>query len=186
MNAREIFARLQGLRDRAGALLFERLTLADKLLSDHEWVADASGGGGDEGRAIDRLEDLCFADICGALSLPEMLEVLRHVPQESVWKQNRYNLRKMHAEMKARQQAQAATSKMATTGRTTAGIDTQDSEQAQATVSPRSISPEDEVKRLRAELKVKDARIRQLEKDNRRLRKAVRKLQEAISNLQPA
>lgn len=96
------YAELINLRNAAGQNIYQRLTLADAILSDRDWVTAPDGGGGDESRAIDRLEEHCFADVCGALSLPEMLEILHHVPDVRTWEKNRYNLRKMHAEYKER------------------------------------------------------------------------------------
>lgn len=96
----ETFAELIELRNQTGKVLFHRINLAKVLLQDHEWVESPSGGGGDESIAIDRLEEECFGD-CG-YSLPQILEILEEVPQERTWKANKYNLRRMYAEMKER------------------------------------------------------------------------------------
>lgn len=188
-NAGEVFARLITLRNQAGATLYERLKLADQLLSDRGWVQAPEGGGGDESIAIDRLESLCFGDICGALSLPEMLEVLHAVPQVKVWEKNRFNLRRMYQEMKARQQAQRNAT--ATNGRgATAGSAARPStaQGAGPTGETRPANQEQEVqeelKHLRAVLRQRDEELQQLRRENQKLRKALRKVKEMLGNLQ--
>lgn len=102
MNAMQMYAELIRLRNNAGEVLYKRLKIARDLLADREWVQSPEQGGGDEAQAIDRLEEFCFAEVCGALSLSQMLEILREVPQQAAWKANKYNLRAMYAEMRAR------------------------------------------------------------------------------------
>jgi len=63
LTAQQSYVKLIELRDHSGATIFERLKLADRLLSDREWVHLPEGGGGDESKAIDRLEDNAFGDI---------------------------------------------------------------------------------------------------------------------------
>jgi len=189
-SGNELYVRLVNLRDSAGERLYERLNLADKLLSDHAWVEAADGGGGDESRAIDRLEDTAFGDICGALSLPEMLEILHRVPNKETWKKNRYNLRKMHAEMVARNKASTSTAKAASAskggtsspsvGGTPAAVGGDGTPQHQQ----HAVTPEDEVKRLKQENREKDRKIADLERQNRKLRVALKRLQAAVTAMQ--
>lgn len=103
MSSNKLYVRLINLRNDSGNLLYERLKLARTLLADREWVEAAEHGGGNESVAIDRLEAEAFADVCGAMSLPQMLEILRAVPQATVWKANKFNLRRMYAEMRERE-----------------------------------------------------------------------------------
>lgn len=176
-NPREILAELIKARNVAGANLHARLKLADELLSNKEWVEDPSGGGGDASRAIDRLERDCFGPEAG-MSLPEMLEVLAAIPQESVWKQNHYNIKKMWLEMKERQRA-VEQSRAKPERKAPAG--------AAAMPSDEAIGEslwEDENRRLKAELKEARIVIRNQEAEIKRLRKAIKKLQGAFSDLQ--
>lgn len=115
MNSNELFAKLVKLRNESGEALYARLCLAKTLLEDREWVEAPQHGGGDLSRAMDRLEAECFADICGALSLPQMLEILREVPQQKTWKASKYNLRAMYAEMQARRSPTPTTPRQPTT-----------------------------------------------------------------------
>lgn len=106
-TAQQLHAWLLNKRNEVGSTLYQRLVKALQLLGERDWVHDPSGGGGDEGTAIDRLESDCFGDVCGALSLPQMFEVLRAVPEEKTWKAHKYNLRAMWFEMQERRQTKA-------------------------------------------------------------------------------
>src|ERR1700722_10779062 len=79
----DLYVRLLAMRSESGSLVYKRLQLCNSLLSDHEWVESQEGGGGDEGKAIDRLESECFGDLCGLMSLPQLLEVIRAIPSEA-------------------------------------------------------------------------------------------------------
>ena len=169
----EIYTELLRLRDQGGQALFLRIGLADKLLSDRTWISAPEGGGGDESIAIDRLESECFGDV--ALSLPELLELFHAVPGEATWKRNKYRIRKMLDELRARQQARTETAR---THRSDSG----------GTHTPGagriSETPAQTVERLRAELRLRDAEIKELKERNRKLSKAVKRLTEALESLQ--
>ncbi len=168
-SSRELFAELVRDRELAGGNLYQRLKKVNRLLSDRWWVEDPAGGGGDESRAIDRIEEQCFGPEAG-MSLPEMLEVLVAVPEEKVWKQQKYNLRKMHQEMKARQEAQQQNRRQSTGGSAGGKPD------SNGHILP-LVSPQEQIKQLKQE-------NAQLKQENRRLRKAVKGLQDAINELQ--
>ncbi len=182
-TAGEVYQELVTLRNSAGESLYLRIGLAQRLLSDREWVRLPEGGGGDESRAIDRLEDTAFGDVCGAISLPDMLELLRRVPEKSAWKANRFNLRKMVGEMKARDEARRPPRKPAPPLPPNSNTGT--------------LEPQQVVRRLQEELREakehakSDMQLlkeenRELKAENGRLRAAVRSLQAAINALQPA
>lgn len=165
MNGSKLYAQLLNMRNEAGAQLFQRLRLAKQLLSDQQWVAEDEGGGGDEATALDRLEDECFADICGAMSLPNMMEILERIPTETTWKANKYNLRKMWTELLNRRKAAKG---------------------------PKHAQPEREhktreerkIEKLEAELQFANDRINELERDYRKLKSAfdkIVKIQEEVS-----
>jgi hypothetical protein len=101
MTSSQIYAKLLSLRDSTGERHYERIKLASQLLADHDWVADPAGGGGDESKALDRLEAEAFADICGIISLPQLLEIFHHVPDLADWKKAKFNLRKIWADYNA-------------------------------------------------------------------------------------
>lgn len=160
-QGRSMYVRLVDLRNEAGAKLYQRLTLARDLLVNHEWVEDPAGGGGDESISLDRLEDNCFADLCGAVSLPDLLEVLRKIPAEKTWKANKYNLRRMWAEMKAR-------AKGATPPRPR--VERVEGEDARDRL----------IRRLREETTELKEAIRSLTKENLALKRAIRRVQEQM------
>jgi hypothetical protein len=103
MTAQETFTELRTLRDSAGEFHYKRIALADRLLKDRDWVTSPSGGGGDESKALDRLEQDCFGDLCGAIGLPNLLEIYHHVPDVKDWRKHKFDLKKIWAEWKARQ-----------------------------------------------------------------------------------
>ena len=172
-TSQSIYTELLRLRDQGGQALFLRIGLADKLLSDRDWIAAPEGGGGDESIAIDRLETECFGDV--ALSLPELLELFHAIPQEAVWKRNKYRVRKMLDELRVRQQARTETARAhrSDTGSTHAPGGGRISE-----------TPVQTVERLRSELKLRDIEIKELKERNRKLSKAVKRLTEALESLQ--
>lgn len=59
-----LFAELKMLRNETGRKHFDRIVKAIKCLEDKGWVEAVDGGGGDESKAIDRLETECFGDLC--------------------------------------------------------------------------------------------------------------------------
>lgn len=181
VTTHETYARLIELRDRAGGLIYERLTLADRLLSDRAWVEAPECGGGDESRAIDRLEEMAFADLCGALSLPEMLEILHHVPDEKTWKANRYNLRKMHREMKDRLRPPVPPAKgLAAVAAATA---TGNEKTALPEPTPRLPEPmaADETAALRRENADLHRRVQELTRSNERLTRTLERMRRMLS-----
>lgn len=185
MSPREIFAELVRMRDTAGKNLYRRLKLVDQLLSDRGWVEDPTGGGGDASRAIDRLEEHCFGDLCGALSLPQLLELLECVPQESIWKQKKFHLRRMFEEMKARKDAEKQVNQRVRDARLNPPPSGVGGNGRSIPVPPIPGKSLEEVnKELKAQLKQKDQEISQLRHENKRLRRAVKKLQEAVREFQ--
>lgn len=190
LNPREVLARLISLRNNAGGNLYLRLKLADGLLSDREWVEDPSGGGGDASRAIDRIEADCFGPEAG-MSLPEMLEVLVAVPQETVWKQNRYNLRKMLDEVRERKEAarrtapspKAKQTEPAATKATSAFSD-RDLEMDQMEGENKGLKQE--VSDLKDQLKEANVKIKEQDRVIRKLRASLKKMKRVLEGLQIA
>ncbi len=102
-SGNELFAQLVAMRNEAGETHYQRIFIANRLLQDRAWVESPAGGGGNEDRALDRLEQECFGDLCGAISLPQLLEIFHNVPNLSDWKKHRFNLSKIWASWKAQQ-----------------------------------------------------------------------------------
>jgi hypothetical protein len=184
-NPREILAQLMAMRNISGSNLYKRLKLTDQLLSDREWVEDPSGGGGDASKALDRIEEDCFGPEAG-MSLPEMLEVLAAVPQESVWKQNRYNLKKMWLEMKERQDAsRRMTTAPAPKSRTPASPIPSDNGKDYDQITS-DLFLEGENKRLKEELKQAHAKIKEQDKEIHKLRRSLQRMKQVLEGLQIA
>ena len=61
------------------------------------------GGMGDEDKALALLETTCFLDLCGLITLPQLLDVYHNIPDIAVWRRYKFNLRQMWADWKAKQ-----------------------------------------------------------------------------------
>lgn len=166
------YAALLTMRNEGGKNLYTRLKLADELLSDRAWVEDPARGGGDESTCLDRLEGQCFGDVTGVISLPELLELLREVPEEKVWKQNKYQVRRMHAEIKARREARRPVSTPTTTKKKT-------EEPAEIVERQRQ-----EIGRLKKTVRQQAREISTLRKQNQKLHKLVRRIRKDLGDLQ--
>jgi hypothetical protein len=94
-----LFTRLMELRNSTGRAHHERLCIARDLLIDKEWVAE---NGGSVGKALDYLEDVCFADLCGSVQLPQLLDLLTAYPSIAQWGKHKFNFRAMWAEHSAK------------------------------------------------------------------------------------
>ncbi len=105
LTPKGIFAELVKLRNEVGGNLYIRLSLVQTLLDSHGWMPVL--GVTSLASAITALEEECFGDICGAMGLPEMLEVLKEVPDEKEWRAAKYNLRKLHQQMLAKRPKKA-------------------------------------------------------------------------------
>lgn len=103
MTGTEIYTELRSLLNAAGDKHYQRIKLADQLLKDKAWVRSPEWGGGDEDKAIDLLERTCFADLCGLITLPQLLDILHHIPDIREWQRCRFNLRQMWADWRAKQ-----------------------------------------------------------------------------------
>lgn len=99
----QMYVRLVQMCNSVGEDHYERIALADKLLKDRAWVESPDGGGGDENRAIDRLERNCFADIVGVVGLPQLLDLFHNVQDRETWKRAKWNMRQLWSDWNAKQ-----------------------------------------------------------------------------------
>jgi DNA repair exonuclease SbcCD ATPase subunit len=88
-------ARLRDLAGQAGANIFERCRLAAEVLADITWVTQTHGG--DEMAAMDALETEYFADYRDYITLGKLRQVYHEFPNETDWKDVKYNLAAMEA-----------------------------------------------------------------------------------------
>lgn len=97
-TTQELLARLRDLTKSAGENYYERIQIADQLLSDRQWVESEHGGS--DHKAAKTLEDVYFHDLCGLMGLWDLIHILRKYPQRKEWEKFKYNLRKMHESLK--------------------------------------------------------------------------------------
>src|ERR1035438_4251480 len=94
-NSGTALARLRVLIGQAGSNYFERISIASDLLDNQEWLLVAYQG--DAFDAANMLEKLYFHDLCGAMTIWEILHIYQKFPTEKKWEAHKYNLKKMHA-----------------------------------------------------------------------------------------
>ena len=179
MSAEEKQARLHTLSDGQKISIFESIALAESLLSDKEWVTRPTGGGGDYGTALDRLESSFFGHLCGAITLPDMLELIQEIPDEAKWKRRKYNLKAMVTDLKDRKRQTRETEKR---------VNVEEHERSapgegEDPVKTREQELFEENKVLRAKVREQDEIIKDLKKRNRKLTASVNQLQAAFTNL---
>ena len=89
-------AELKRLFKQTGSMAFRRLQLADKVLTDDEWLADNHQG--DEDRAIRWLQKHYFSDCLLGLRLEDLLRLYRYFPDAAKWKAAKYDVGVLVAE----------------------------------------------------------------------------------------
>lgn len=186
MAGKQKFAELVNLRDKAGH--YKRIKLASELIADKTWVEDPSGGGGDVNIALDRIEEGAFADLCGAVTISQLLEVYHHIPDEQVWKRHGYNFRKMWAEWNSSRKPAPKPASNGTTRQHTA---------QQTAVPPEQFNLLEEkemkqqykraartVETLEAKVETAEEKIARLEEEVRRKDETIAGLRREVSTLQ--
>lgn len=148
----EALARLTDLTHKSRETIYERVWIADHLLSDREWVESPAGGGGSYSKAIDRLQDDYFGEFCGAITLPQLIDLIQGVPDPAEWKRRKYNLSAMFDALKEAQKP------------------------AQQTRERTSI--QDQLQLLRQENRQLKVQVRKLTRQNRALLKALQEFRE--------
>ena len=98
-KAPQLLARLGDMAKEAGPKAFERVALAALVLQDREWVFAAHGGS--ESLAREYLEAEFFGDLCGAVTLDQLLEIHRTFPDQQRWAEHKYNLPRLWIAVKA-------------------------------------------------------------------------------------
>jgi hypothetical protein len=95
MNMKEIssatkLARLSELLNKAGELLFERITLASELMKDADWIAE--GFNGNQDRAANMLEKKFLGDLCGAIQFWRLIALRDRFKTIEEWREKDFNL----------------------------------------------------------------------------------------------
>jgi hypothetical protein len=88
-------ARLGELLNKAGELLFERLTLARELIQDKDWIAESFTGNLD--RAADLLEKQYLGDLCGAVQFWRLMALRDRFKTLDDWRKHHFNITKLSA-----------------------------------------------------------------------------------------
>ena len=94
----KLLAKLQELSLQAGSNYFERISIANQLHQDREWI-DQNFRGDDYG-AMEALEIKYFHDLSGSMTIWMLLQIYRKFPDEKQWKDMKYNLRALYAKCK--------------------------------------------------------------------------------------
>lgn len=105
LSVPQLKARLGNLAGEAGERAFERVKLAAELLGRREFLEEFQG---DDLRARHYLEERFLGDLCGAVSLGQMLAIYARFPDVEQWRARRFQLRRLWAdELEARAHEQA-------------------------------------------------------------------------------
>lgn len=94
MQITDKLLRLRDLISEAGHNYYERIKLASEILTDAVWVTETYNG--DQFKAAEMLESQFFHDLCGVLSIFELMHIYQKFPAEADWKRHKYNLGAMH------------------------------------------------------------------------------------------
>ncbi len=92
---KKAFLRLKELRDQVQRSVYERISLAQQIMTDHDWIIEIHCG--DDVRAREAVQNEYFPDLCKLISLETLLNILKEFPTEEEWKENHYDLGLMKA-----------------------------------------------------------------------------------------
>lgn len=93
-DTNKLLMRLRDLSTQAGENYYERIQIADTLLKDKEWIAIHYSG--NAFRAADHMQECYFHDLCGLMTIWDLMQVYRKFPKKDDWIKHKYNLRKMY------------------------------------------------------------------------------------------
>ncbi len=94
----KLLAKLAELTDLAGANYYQRISIANELMQDREWIVAECKG--DDYHAAAILETKYFHDLSGSMTIWMLLTIFRKYPEESSWKAAKYNLRHLYSKCK--------------------------------------------------------------------------------------
>ena len=90
MTTKQALAELKKLAKQAKDTLYRRIALAEQVLSDLDWIAQAHGGS--DIKAQDAIEDEFFGELGGDPSLGKLRAMYRQFPKAK-WEELRYKIR---------------------------------------------------------------------------------------------
>lgn len=91
----QLLADLKRLAGESRENILARIKAAKQVLSDLNWVSDTYGGS--DIKARDALQDEFFLELNGVFTLGTLIAIYDSFPDESTWKEHRYNLQTMRA-----------------------------------------------------------------------------------------
>lgn len=94
----KLLARLSELAKAAGHNYYERISIANQLLEDKEWIGREFKG--DDYKAATVLEVKYFHDLSGSMTIWMLLQIYRKFNKEKTWEDANYNLRALYARCK--------------------------------------------------------------------------------------
>lgn len=104
MKPSELLVKLKKLAVAAGNNYYQRIAIAEQLLSNRDWITSSFSG--DIDQAVGALEQDYFHDLSGSMTLWQLLHIYRKYPKEDVWKKHGYNLRKLYETCRAPREKQ--------------------------------------------------------------------------------
>ena len=104
-SAAQALEQLSRMAGQAGELCYRRVALAAQLLADKEWLASDLFGG-DKEAARQYLEERYFSDLCGAMTLGQLVLIYRSHSDIETWRQEGWNLQKLWAMNRERWQSE--------------------------------------------------------------------------------
>ena len=162
--------RLKELINDAGRNYYERVKIADQLLSNKVWMESAYGG--DDYKDAEMLEREYFHDLSGSMSIFELLQIYRKFNNEGDWKKHNYNLKVLYAQCKKVESSRSRTT-----------VKLADFEAVQAEAAEFKFKYKENEKQLKIKMSCiekLEERVRELENENAELRGRVNELERVL------
>lgn len=156
MDPQALLTELRTLQGQAGANYYRRTALAAQLLADRQWLEAEHRG--NEIKAAKAIEDVYFHDVCGLLSLWDLLAIVRKFPDEAQWAARGYHLRRLREACKVKGKKRT---------------------RRQATLAE-LYAAQQALERAQAELDEVRPRLKSLERENERLKGRVEELERIL------
>ena len=92
-TTKRLLAELKTLRDSGDANIYQRIKVAESVIDDADWLNEFHDG--DPTAAVASLEHEFFSMLGGSPTLGQLITAYKTFPDESAWKEYRYNVRIM-------------------------------------------------------------------------------------------
>ena len=172
MNTAKLLAKLAELIELAGANYYQRISIANELMQDKEWIGRDFKG--DDYKAAEMLEVKYFHDLSGSMTIWMLLQIFRKYPDESTWQANKYNLRSLYAKCKP-----APSERQAPVRVKLADFERVEQEAKEAKFVVQKLKKE--VSQKETEVEQLRKRVGQLESENTRLKGRIEQLERIVT-----